>query len=211
MGRCTTSAQQEVNNKVKKYLMRIIAGKHRGRKLVDCSKLKDLRPTTDRNREALFNILNSSRVLREIGFELNGTNVLDVFCGSGAISFEALSRGAKLAGLIDKNAKHLEIAKENAKILKETNIEFFQSDLERPIFAAKKSYNLIFLDPPYAQNLINNSLNNLTKAGWIEDKALIVLESNQDEEIKLDEKNFKFLDKRDYDKTVFTFLQFNKD
>ena len=95
--------------------MRIVAGKFKGRKLAKSDHLKDLRPTTDRNREALFNILTSGRVVNEAGFNLIDANILDVCCGSGAVAFEALSRGAKLATLIDNNLDHLEIAKKTAR------------------------------------------------------------------------------------------------
>ena len=189
--------------------MRIISGKYRGRVLVDCSKLTDLRPTTDRNRESLFNILVSSRILKEIDFDLSNSDLLDLFCGSGAVSFEALSRGVKSATLIDNNAKHLQIAKENAEMLKETNISFFQSDLSKPIFSAKKEYNFIFIDPPYSQDLINKTLDNLITAKWIKDGALIVIEHAKEEAIKLD-KCFKFLDQRQYGISIFTFLHFSK-
>ena len=96
--------------------MRIIAGKYRGRKLTESLHLKDLRPTTDTNRENLFNILYSSKELKQIGFELTNCNLLDVFCGTAAISFEALSRNAQSATLIDTNRQHLAIAKSNADL-----------------------------------------------------------------------------------------------
>lgn len=189
--------------------MRIISGKYRGRVLVDSSKLNDLRPTTDRNRENLFNILASSRVLKEINFDLNDADLLDLFCGSGAVSFEALSRGVKSATLIDNNAKHLQIAKQNAEMLKEINISFFQNDLSKPLFSSSKKYNFIFIDPPYCQDLIDKTLDNLVKANWIEDGALIVIEHSNQELINFDE-CFKLLDQRHYGISTFTFLHFSK-
>ncbi|MBM5782994.1 MAG: methyltransferase domain-containing protein, partial [Pelagibacterales bacterium] len=93
--------------------MRIVAGKFRGKNLVKSDHLKDLRPTTDKNREALFNILSSGKNIKELGFKILNSNVLDVCCGTGAVAFEALSRGANSAFLIDKNQTHLKIVKEN--------------------------------------------------------------------------------------------------
>lgn len=187
--------------------MRIISGKYRGRILVDCSKLKDLRPTTDRNRESLFNILNSSKILKEINFDLSNANLLDLFCGSGAVSFEALSRGIKSATLIDNNAKHLQIAKQNSEILKETNVNFFQNDLSKPLFTSNKKYNFIFIDPPYSQDLIHKTLDNLVASKWMEDGALIVIEHAKEELIKFNER-FELLDQRQYGISIFTFLHF---
>ena len=189
--------------------MRIISGTHRGRILADCSRLNDLRPTTDRNRESLFNILNSSKILKEIDFDLGNSDLLDLFCGSGAVSFEALSRGVKSATLIDNNSKHLQIAKQNAEMLKENNISFFQSDLSKPLFSTGKEYNFIFIDPPYSKNLIDKTLDNLITANWIKNGALIVIEHAKEELIKLGE-HFKLLDQRQYGISIFTFLHFLK-
>ena len=186
--------------------MRIIAGKDRGRKLFDCSKLKSLRPTTDSNRENLFNILKSSRTLREIGFKLENSDLLDVFCGSGTISFEALSRGVRSATLIDNNFSHLEVAKKNALLLNSQNIEFYQMDALKINPFSNKKYNFIFIDPPYQKNMAIISLNSINSANLISDKALIVIESSKTEDLVLDENKFTLLDKRKYGMTVFYFL-----
>lgn len=186
--------------------MRIISGKHRGRKLVDSSHLKGLRPTTDANRENLFNILNSSKKIRETGFELQNCNLLDVFCGTGAVSLEALSRGAGSATLIDNNRKHLAIAEENADLLKENNLEYFCFDVSRPIVKSAKQYNLVFLDPPYSKNLIEVALQNLDLSGWIANDALIVIEHSRDEVLNLDKDKFVVLEERKYGNSVFTII-----
>ena len=188
--------------------MRIIAGKDRGRKLFDCSKLKSLRPTTDSNRESLFNILGSSKALREIDFELDGVDVLDVFCGSGAISFEALSRGARSATLIDNNYTHLQIAKENAAILKSQNIDFVQMDALKITPFSKRKYGFIFIDPPYGKDMEIKTLEGLNNVQLIKDKALIVIECSRESELdaRLDLEKFILLDKRKYGISVFYFL-----
>ena len=81
--------------------MRIISGKFKGKKLADIANTKGLRPTTDRNREALFNILFSAKFIKEIDFTIKNASILDMCCGTGAVGFEALSHGAKSVLFID--------------------------------------------------------------------------------------------------------------
>lgn len=188
--------------------MRIISGKNRGRNLVDCRKLKSLRPTTDSNRENIFNLLTFSKIIKNIDFELTKADLLDVFCGSGAISFEALSRGAKSASLIDNNSIHLSIAKKNAELLKEQNIDFLQIDVLKPLFAAKKLYNFIYIDPPYSENIAIKALENLVSSNWIRKNSLIVIEHSLDEKMNYDAKIFQFLEQKKYGITLFTFLYY---
>lgn len=187
--------------------MRIISGKYRGRKLSDSSKLRSLRPTTDSNRENIFNIFASSKKLEEISFKLEQSEVLDVFCGTGSISFEAISRGAKRATLIDNNRDHLELAKSNANLLAITNIKFIQIDILKPIPKNyDENYNLIYIDPPYSQNMAQKSLENLNQSGWIKNNALITIERSSDEKISFSEQEFKIIDQRRYGRTIFDFL-----
>lgn len=188
--------------------MRIISGKHKGRKLLDCSKLKDLRPTTDSNKESLFNILASAKFLQNIKFDLKKCDLLDVFSGSGAVSFEALSRGVRSATLIDDNSQHIALSKKNAEMLgEERNCEFITFDLTKNLFQSNKEYNLIFIDPPYNQNLIKNSLENLIKNGFAKKKALVIAEYSIYEELDLsDLKQLYFLERRKYSKSIFDFF-----
>jgi 16S rRNA (guanine966-N2)-methyltransferase len=186
--------------------MRIIAGKHKGRKLLDCHKLKDLRPTTDRNREALFNILSNASFLQEIDFNLKNCHLLDVFSGSGSVSFEALSRGVHSATLIDKNSNHINLAQENAKILNEDkNCNFVNFDLQKPIFQSQKQYNLVFIDPPYGQDLLLHSFINLQKGNFLAKNALIIFERSIHDDFKIEIDDLKFLCKKTYSKTIFDF------
>lgn len=186
--------------------MRIITGKHKGRKLLDCYKLKDLRPTTDRNREGLFNILSSGAFLEN--FDLRKCDLLDVFSGSGSISFEALSRGLRSATLIDINPDHIELSKNNAKILgEERNCQFINFDLSKPIFQSNQSYNLIFIDPPYHKNLIEGALSNLIKGNFITKDALIIIEYSVYDEVDLSKiKELNLIAEKKYSKTIFNFF-----
>jgi 16S rRNA (guanine966-N2)-methyltransferase len=188
--------------------MRIIAGKHKGRKLTDSSYLKSLRPTTDSNRENLFNILTSSKKIKETNFELQNCNFLDVFCGTGAVSLEALSRGSQFATLIDINRQHLQIAQQNADLLGENNLEYFCFDASKPLVKSIKTHNLVFLDPPYQKNLIKTTLENLEASNWIAQGALIVIEHSKKEVVDLDEDKFLILEERKYGNSIFTIVRF---
>ena len=186
--------------------MRIIAGKHRGRKLADTKHLKDLRPTTDANRENLFNILFSSKSIKNTGFEIQNCNLLDVFCGTGAISFEAISRGAKFATLIDNNPKHLTIAKTNGYLLNENHLEYFCCDLTKPIRKPTKQHNLVFIDPPYSKNFATITVDNLANNGWIKEEALIIIEHSTKENLQPLENRLSLLEQRKYGETIFSFF-----
>ncbi len=156
--------------------MRIIAGSLRGRKLVDCTKFKDLRPTCDRSREMIFNILNSAKFLKEISFKIDGATILDLCCGSGAFSFEAMSHGAAFAVLIDSNPSHLDIAKKNAENLQLTKqLEFLLADLKFGLKANEKKFDLIFFDPPYDEDY-QMMIKRLIQSNFISNNALLVVE-----------------------------------
>ena len=188
--------------------MRIIAGKYRGRKLPESRYLRDLRPTSDKNRENLFNILFSSKYLREIDFDLQNCDFLDVFSGSGAVAFEALSRGVKSATLIDKNREHINLSKSTAEKFGETNIQFFAYDLSKPLISAHQQFNLVFIDPPYNKNLAVIALQNLITAGWIAAGAVIVIEHFFAENLDDLPENLQLLEHRKYKETIFSFLRF---
>ena len=122
--------------------MRIIAGRHRGRRL-HAPAGRDTRPTSDRVREALFSIL---------GARVEGARVLDLFAGSGALGLEALSRGAAAADLVDDDARAVAAARRNADGVEGAHIH--RADARaflRSARAAERQYDLVFLDPPYRQ------------------------------------------------------------
>ena len=131
--------------------MRIISGIYKSRKLI-APKGDTTRPTSDRARESLFNVLQNL-------VDFDGMNVLDLFAGSGAFAFEALSRGAEHATIIEQNRKVIETIKENVKALEvEPQVEIIQNnvyswlgDIHPPTPSLKRggSYDLIFADPPY--------------------------------------------------------------
>lgn len=153
--------------------MRIIGGVYRGKKLLTPRDL-NVRPTADRAREALFNILYS-----RLG-SLSACRVLDVFAGTGAFGLEALSRGASFVTFMDI---HPDLVTKNAALFaaETSKIRIVRADATKCPSASEK-YNLIFSDAPYAKNLSVPALTALAQKGWIEDNALCLVETRRDED-----------------------------
>lgn len=152
--------------------MRIITGKAKGAKLLTLEG-NDTRPTSERAKEALFSMLQ---------FEIEGRVVLDLFAGSGQLGLEALSRGAERAYLVDSGKPAFEIIKKNVKNTKleeravltcENSSEFLKRQSER------EKFDIVFLDPPYASSLIDESLTLLCDGELLKPTSLIVCESDR--------------------------------
>ena len=189
--------------------MRIIAGKFRGRKLVDCEKLKTLRPTTDKNREAFFNILQSAKFLKDLNFSLIDCNFLDLCCGSGAVGLEAISRGAKKVFFVENNYSHLEILRKNIELLKVENQTKILAENVKNLNSLNEDFNLIFLDPPYDENYQEIIENLLTKK-YLKPQTLMVVEFETKKFKKFEDffiKNFEILDQRIYGISLFGFFK----
>lgn len=189
--------------------MRIIAGKFRGRKLVDCKKLKTLRPTTDKNREAFFNILQSAKFLKDLNFSLIDCNFLDLCCGSGAVGLEAISRGAKKVFFVENNYPHLEILRKNIEFLKVENQTKILAENVKNLNSLDEDFNLIFLDPPYDENY-QEIVENLLAKKHLNPQTLMVVEFEAKKFKKFEDffiKNFEILDKRIYGISLFGFFK----
>lgn len=159
--------------------MRIVAGIHGGR-TIKTPKGKDIRPTSDKTRGAMFNSLTAMGAL-------DGAVVIDAFCGTGALGLEALSRGASQCLFVDKHRASVELAKENADILGEdAHSKFMLKDASKlpPRLDDYDQASLIFLDPPYYKDLIIPTLKTLKEGDWLQKAAIVVLET---------EKNFEWL------------------
>lgn len=164
--------------------MRIIGGTLRGRRLHSPTS-RATRPMLDRIRQALFNIIEHHDWGRAIGNPLEGAAVLDAFCGTGALAFEAMSRGAEKATLFDKDRNALKVATENAETLglkKYTRV--MPCDATHPP-ATMEECRLVFLCPPYRKGLIAPALAALDAAGWVAENALIVAETQKKEPLEL--------------------------
>lgn len=185
--------------------MRITGGKLGGRRLVSPDDAS-VRPTSDRTRQAIFNMLRHKDF--GIGFELDGAAVVDLFAGTGALGIEALSQGARWCLLVDDSADSRALQRENIEGLGLTGATRIwrrdATDLGPLGPSAGGPFNLVFLDPPYRKNLIPPALKSLKDGGWLADKALIVIESDAKEEIDLT--GFDLLDERDYGETKIRFL-----
>ncbi len=164
--------------------MRITGGRH-VRRPIRAPAGWFTRPTSDRVREAVFNVLVHNFWGPEIGNPILYGLVLDAFCGSGALAFEALSRGAGAAVLFDTDIKALEKARDNAAMMDYVqNTTVMRMDATRPPVASAPR-KLIFLDPPYNKGLVIKALTALDKAGWIDSATMIVAETAKNEKLPL--------------------------
>jgi 16S rRNA (guanine966-N2)-methyltransferase len=185
--------------------MRIVAGQHRGRVLQSPAG-DSLRPTSDRTRESLFNILEHGKLAAGGLSPVRGARVLDCFCGTGALGLEALSRGATAAAFLDLDPAALKLARANAKTLGETaRAGFVTADARRPPRATAPC-TLIFLDPPYGEGLAGPTLLALADAGWFGPGAIAVVETALHEDVAAPE-GFVAVDERRYGKAKLTFLK----
>ena len=155
--------------------MRIIGGRHRGR-AIPVPRAEGLRPTADRTREAVFNILEHA----PDGLDFAGETVLDLFAGTGALGLEALSRGAALATFIDHDGGVLHSIRRTAAAMGEArSITLLKLDATRlppPARTAGTPVVLAFLDPPYESGMASPALQGLAAKGWLAPDARCVVE-----------------------------------
>ena len=179
--------------------MRIIAGKFRHRKLLPPP--PTTRPTSDRARESIFNIIYSLDATT-----MEGAFILDAFAGSGALGFEALSRGAAHVTFLEKNPQAARILKENiANLDVGSYCSLIVGDATKPPEAPHPA-TLIFLDPPYDQVPETPCLIALQNQGWIEAKTLIILETSAKRALNLPP-NVALIDQRRYGAALISFLK----
>lgn len=156
--------------------MRIIAGQFKGRKL-HAPEGDGIRPTSDRAREAIFNLLMHGQYAGEA---VIGQHVVDLCCGTGALGLEALSRGARVVTFVDQDKRALELAKKNALHCGAVSNAFFvQSDAAK-LPPAREKAALVLMDAPYASPLLAPAYAALTRGGWLQQNALMVVEQSRD-------------------------------
>lgn len=176
--------------------LRIIAGSHRGRKLI-APEGKEIRPTSARAREALFNILAHGVATEDGASPLLGARVLDAFAGTGALGLEAISRGAGFVTFMDASPQAMKAIADNLRAMKELpKAAMVRADATSPP-AARQDCSLVFLDPPYRSGLIPKALVGLRAQGWIAPGALLCAELAAKEELALPD-GFAVLDERRY-------------
>ena len=185
--------------------MRITGGTYRGRQLA-APRDQAVRPTSDRTRQAIFNMLRHKDF--DIGFTLEGARVLDLFAGTGALGIEALSQGARWCLLVDDSAESRALQRQNIEALGLTGATRIwrrdATDLGPIGPAAGGPFELVFLDPPYRKEMIPKALASLKAGGWLADRALLVVETDANE--TLDAPSYTVLDERDYGETRVRFL-----
>lgn len=147
--------------------IRIIGGSMRGRK-IKVPDVPDLRPTPDRVRETLFNWLAQT---------IQGAYCLDPFAGSGALGFEAISRGAKHMVMVEESKKAVLTIKEELSLFKIPNAEVYYASAPHGILPPKNLFDIVFLDPPFEKNLLLPTCFFLEENNYLAKKAVIYLES----------------------------------
>jgi len=188
--------------------MRIVGGTLSGRK-IEPPLSRTTRPMMDRVRQALFNILEHHDWGREIGNVVGSVDVCDAFCGTGALAFEALSRGALHATLFDKDKQALAIAQKNAATLGlNDKATIIMADTLYPP-KAHKACKLIFLAPPYNKKLVAPALAALDQAGWMAKHVLVMAEIAKKETLELPE-GFVALFSRSYGVAALHFISREK-
>lgn len=182
--------------------MRIIAGTHRGTLLADVGKgdaAAHLRPTTDRIRESLFNVLQGGR----FGDPIRNKRVLDLFAGTGALGLEALSRGATHATFVDNGKVAQKLIRDNiTKLKRKDDCTLIPSPATK--LPDGIACDLIFLDPPYGQDLGRPAIAHAQDQGWIAPDALIIWEDNA---AQIAPQGFTSLDQRRYGDSWITFMK----
>ena len=157
--------------------MRVITGKARGVVLKTPEGMQT-RPTTDRVKEALFSIIQ---------FDIPGCKVLDLFGGTGQLGIEALSRGAKSAVFVDASDAACKLIRENLKRTKlENDAKVVRSDYMEYLRRCHETFDVIFLDPPYAEVFLENSLNCITEIDILQTNGIIVTERALEKELSWD-------------------------
>jgi len=159
--------------------MRIVTGKFKGREIISPPKSIELRPTSDRVREAIFDVVR---------FNIVDSVFLDLFAGSGAIGIEAISEGASFAVFVEKNPVALRVIKENIKmlgienqalIIKQDVLNFMKSPFSFESF--KEKFDFVFLDPPYASRLAKEVVQKLTDFPFLNKDCIVIAEHSTEE------------------------------
>ncbi len=187
-------------------MLKIIAGKHRG-KNIETKKNAAIRQTGGRTRGAIFNILLHGQFSGHDNSPLIDKSVIDLFCGTGALGLEALSRGAKHVTFVDESAESIALANVNVTKMKEQeNALVLRSD-STSLPRARRTCSLAFLDPPYNSGLAVKSLASLNRQGWLEPGAIAVVEISARETLIPPEK-YSVFDERKYGNTKIVLLRY---
>jgi len=183
--------------------MRIVGGRWRGRSLSG-PKSDAIRPTSDRLRETIFNVLAHG-----YGDPVEGARVIDLFAGTGAMGIEALSRGAAFCLFVEEGAQARGLIRENVEALGLGGAtRLFRRDATRMGAAGQNPpASLVFCDPPYGKDLAPRALKSCADGGWLSPGALVVVEEAQGAGVALPD-GFEELERRDYGETKVLFARY---
>lgn len=173
--------------------MRVDAGKYKGRRLLE-NKYDHIRPTTDKVRQALF---------VKLQFFVPDARVLDLFCGTGAMGIEAISRGAEKVVFVDKDARSVQMTKNNLKLLGIEN-KVFKCDALIFLERCTEQFDLIILDPPYKSGLYEKVLSKISEKNLLADDGIIVCEHAKEDDF--DYQGFVVQDEKRYGTIMLTYL-----
>lgn len=165
--------------------MRIIAGKYRG-KLLKEFKLSTTKPTTDKVKEAIFDMIQ---------FDVMDSVVLDLFAGTGGLGIEAISRGANKVCFVDNNQNTIDIIKKNLTDITE-NYQIFKSDYMNFLINSNERFDIVLLDPPYATDFGVKAIDFMIKSGKLNNNAIIIFETSNDKNLNFDYPKYKFKRKK---------------
>jgi 16S rRNA (guanine966-N2)-methyltransferase len=182
--------------------MRVVGGRLRSREIA-APKSSAIRPTADRLRESLFNILTHG-----YGDPVSGARVLDLFAGTGALGIEALSCGADYVLFVDEGAEARALLRENTQTLGLAGVtRIFRRDATElgPCYPVEP-FTLAFLDPPYGKGLAEQALTSAREGKWLLPGAIVVVEESKDAAFKPPD-GYEELERRAYDDTEFVFLR----
>ena len=175
--------------------MRVITGKARGIQLKTPDGMQT-RPTADRVKEALFSIIN---------FDVPGAKVLDLFGGTGQLGIEALSRGATAATFVDAREESCKLIRENLKRTKlEQDAKVVRSDYLDYLSRCREQYDIIFLDPPYAEVFLENAIKRITEIDILHSNGIIVAERPLGKELPWEFEGFTRSKDYKYGKVLLT-------
>ena len=173
--------------------MRIISGKYKGKPLKEL-KFDHIRPTADKVKQALFTKLQ---------FEIEGARVLDLFCGTGSLGIEALSRGAREVIFIDRNSKSVELTRQNLKSLK-IEARVYNVSYEKALEKVEGKFDLILVDPPYKSGVYENVLELIKQQELLNEGGTIVCEHAKEDVINFD--GFELYDQKRYGTVILTYF-----
>ena len=174
--------------------MRVISGKYRGLVLAEFKGM-EIRPTADRVKESLFNIL---------AFKIAGARVLDLFCGSGSLGIECLSRGAQFVQFNDISADSIAVLNKNLSRLKDKNYRVSRGDWSVCLSSLREKFDIIFIDPPYADDCGISAVKFIGSHNLLTEGGVAVYE--RDRPFEGDVEGLVIKDERKYGKTYLTFF-----